>query len=505
MRQRCAAALAGMGLLVWSTGMAAERGWAVPVAGPLTLSAGAPAAGRPGARAPRVAPELGGQSKTNTRCRSELNPDALDKLAAAGASEAPPEVAPVVDPVDQLKLIAKEAIERSSAVGASRWLAEAAQYDLKQTEAARIPTFAVNASTYTGNSTINGEVQTKGRQSSVGLSGGSNLFDGGKLTDLIGWRQELEKSAVHSWRAQQEAVVLEAITTVLERNRYRTQAQVYQQHARKMSCLVEALEAIVAEDKGRASELVQVRKNQAQAELSRDSAVAQSRQIELKLKRLLGDRFASGEGISGPLVATPDLGELMRVMEMSPDVLQLKTQAEAQLQYAKSLGDNLWPQLNWFVNKSRGVAKDLGTSSWQVGIALNYTLFDAQAERSGIRAALKRAEASQAQYQEVINSRSERMGSVHDNAATSFDRARRYVDILKDSDLVRNFTFQQWSQLGRRSLFDLMSAEGDHFSLRIAYVNSLFDGYEANAQLRSMGGGLAGWLKLDTGAMPAMN
>jgi adhesin transport system outer membrane protein len=64
---------------------------------------------------------------------------------------------------------------------------------------------------------------------------------------------------------------------------------------------------------------------------------------------------------------------------------------------------------------------------------------------------------------------------------------------------VRSATFQQWSQLGRRSLFDVMASEGDHFALRVAYINALYDGYEANSQLRSLGGGLAGW----TGVRPS--
>jgi adhesin transport system outer membrane protein len=65
---------------------------------------------------------------------------------------------------------------------------------------------------------------------------------------------------------------------------------------------------------------------------------------------------------------------------------------------------------------------------------------------------------------------------------------------------VRTATFQQWSQLGKRSLFDVMAAEGDHFSLRVAYVNALYDGYQASAQLRSIGGGLLGWLNVGDGS-----
>ena len=55
------------------------------------------------------------------------------------------------------------------------------------------------------------------------------------------------------------------------------------------------------------------------------------------------------------------------------------------------------------------------------------------------------------------------------------------MDVLRQSDKVRQAPLQQWSQLGRRSLFDVMSTEGDHFNLRVAYVNALYDGYLANS------------------------
>ena len=52
-----------------------------------------------------------------------------------------------------------------------------------------------------------------------------------------------------------------------------------------------------------------------------------------------------------------------------------------------------------------------------------------------------------------------------------------------------------WQQLGKRSLFDVMAAEGDHYNLRVAYVNALYDGEQANALLQSLGGGIYAWLQ----------
>jgi len=104
------------------------------------------------------------------------------------------------------------------------------------------------------------------------------------------------------------------------------------------------------------------------------------------------------------------------------------------------------------------------------------------------------------QYEEFTNVRVSRVGELHEAASASFDRARRLVDVLRESERVRQATFQQWAQLGRRSLFDVISAESDHFNLRVAYVNALYDGYLANTQMRSLGGGMLNWM--DAGIRP---
>ena len=67
--------------------------------------------------------------------------------------------------------------------------------------------------------------------------------------------------------------------------------------------------------------------------------------------------------------------------------------------------------------------------------------------------------------------------------------------MVRNSDRVRGFTLQQWQQLGRRSLFDVMSAESEHYNLRVAYVNALHDGQQASALLRSLGLGISAWLE----------
>lgn len=432
------------------------------------------------------------------RCTDELQGDAVARtpgrpaaVAAAPTTEAP------LDPQTQLQLIAREASRRSAEVGAARLLAEAAAFDLEETKAGRYPRVSVSGTLAGGESKVSNDVGSsisRGSQSNVSVGMTAPLYDGGRLNQMSLYRSQLLGMAKLGTNVTQEQVVLTAVMTALERNRYRLQAQVYQQHVRKMSCLVEALEQIVSEDKGRTSELVQARKTQAQTELSRDAALAQSRQIDLRLRKLIGDQLVPGDGITVALAQVPEIGEINRQIERSNDVQQLLVQADALDSYRKALEAGQRPQLNWLLNKTEGLAGKNHTSSWQAGVTVSYTLFNGFSDKAAASAASKRAEAARQQHAELLATRFARTAEVYDVATTSFERAKRYVEVLRDSERVRNFTFQQWSQLGRRSLFDVMSAESDHFGLRIAYVNALYDGFSANAQLRSMGKGLAEWL-----------
>jgi outer membrane protein TolC len=121
-------------------------------------------------------------------------------------------------------------------------------------------------------------------------------------------------------------------------------------------------------------------------------------------------------------------------------------------------------------------------------------LFDAElnlADRPFDRAAL----ADALQRAEVLDQRRFRVAEVHEQTTASFDRLRRLSAVLRDSEQLRNFTQQQWQQLGRRSLFDVIGAEAEHYNLRISYVNALTDGQQLNASLLSLGRGVQEWLR----------
>jgi len=112
----------------------------------------------------------------------------------------------------------------------------------------------------------------------------------------------------------------------------------------------------------------------------------------------------------------------------------------------------------------------------------------AQAQAS---AAVQRYRATVLQRDEAIEAKRYRLLEMYEIGSSTLDRARRIVEILRNSDRVRASTLQQWQQLGRRSLFDVMAAEGDYYSMRVAHVNAMFDAQQIVALIWSMGRGVA--------------
>ena len=183
----------------------------------------------------------------------------------------------------------------------------------------------------------------------------------------------------------------------------------------------------------------------------------------------------------------------------STEIAQLAAQAAAMGQYAAAVEAGGKPQVSW----SFGGSKTVGTGSGGVdnrggnlglGVSVSIPLVNPGIAPAA-EAARKRAQAAILQREEALDARRYRVREMHEQTLSTFDRATRVGAVLRESEQVRNFTLQQWQQLGRRSLFDVMSAELEHYNLRVAYVNALHDGQQMNAQLLSLGRGVSEWLR----------
>jgi len=144
-----------------------------------------------------------------------------------------------------------------------------------------------------------------------------------------------------------------------------------------------------------------------------------------------------------------------------------------------------------------GLGGNVGTTEaadYSLGVSINLPLLS-PGLAPATSSARKRAEAASAQRAEALESRRFRVAEMHEQTQASFDRLRRAGALLRDTDQLRNFMLQQWQQFGRRSLFDVMATKGEHYNLRVSYVNALHDGKQLNALLLSLQRGINEWLR----------
>lgn len=420
----------------------------------------------------------------------------MDDEKLEAASPTPAATAVPVEPRTLLQGLVHDALARSNGIGAARLLAEAATQDVAEARANKQPQAAFNASLSPALSGGN-EGSSQQLQARAGVTLTQMLYDGGRSDRIVDWRRQQAEAARLGMLSTQEQITLATTSLAFERSRFRMQAVIYGQNVRKMGCLVQALEAIVAADKGRTSELVQARKQYQQAELQQTQAQSQARQVEAKLRRIVGDGLPGIEGMGSLLLAVPELPTVLAAAERSNDISQLGANAAALREIARVVEAGNKPQLSWNVGGNALLAVGGGSprnAGLSAGLTLTIPLINPAIEHS-TQAARKRAEAALLQRAEALEQRRQRIVEVHEQAGAAFDRLRRVGLVLRDSDRLRNFTLQQWQQLGRRSLFDVIAAESDHYNMRVQYANALHDGQQMNATLTSLGIGLANWLQ----------
>jgi outer membrane protein, adhesin transport system len=237
-----------------------------------------------------------------------------------------------------------------------------------------------------------------------------------------------------------------------------------------------------------------------QAEIAQAQAQSQMRQVEVRLRRLVGDGLPGTEGLAGLLLQVPELAQLEGELPGAVDLAQLAAQAQAAQRYADAVAASSQPQVSWGAGGSQSVGAgnrgsvDARSSALSVGVSINIPLFN-PGQAPATQAARKRAQAAALQREEALDARRARLRETHEQTLSAFDRATRVGAVLRDSDQVRSSTLQQWQQLGRRSLFDVMSAEAEHYNLRVSYINALVDGQQMNALLLSLGRGVSDWLR----------
>lgn len=452
------------------------------LAAPVAWAGYAPSAPRPGPQAPAKGPA----PSAGLRCGE-------DPAQALLAKAPPPQLADQGDPRAQLRDLVQAALERSKGIGASKLLEEAAKFDVQETQAGKWPSIYLTGQLGPSYSKIDDFPAQKPTNLTANISAQVPLWDAGRLKQLVAWRVELAQSAQWSIKSAEEAVALQTVSLALDRSRYHLQVQVYRQYVQKMRCLSDAIDLIVAGDRGRASEQVQARKSMRQAELQLAQSESALRVAEIRLRRFVGDSLPSPQGFAAVFAQLPAKDMLLAETEASFDIEGMKSQARAAEAYARSVEAAQKPQVGVSVSAAQ-VIGPIKSTSLSAGVSYSVPLFVPGADAS-VSSAQKRASAQRMGLIEALEARRYRVEEVFESAESSFDRTRRATAVLGDSEELRRATLEQWRDLSKRSLFDVMSAEGDYFNTQVARVNAIYDGQQAVAMLWSLGRGLNEWLR----------
>ena len=379
-------------------------------------------------------------------------------------------------------------------------LASAARSDAQEAHSAWRPEVSAELGIRRQGSESNGDKEPTGLARQAGITVHGPLLDGGRTRGQTRWREQLARVAELKTSSLEEQIALRTVSLALERSRLYKQGQVYQQHENRLQCLERAVKKIVARDAGRRSELVQAKKTLQEARLAYDLSQSNKQRVEFDLRRFVGDKLPRLEGLTILLRDTPLLKNPLAATQQASDLLALSANADASEAFVGAVRAERRPSVHWTLRQ--GVTNGVDRNRhWSAGVSVTIPIYNA-GNRHAVDAAVARAQADKFRHQDALQERQTQLVELMQRAKNQTQRLSAVDEVLQSSQKLRRFTELQWTRLGKRTLFDVMAAERNHYGLRIDYVNTLHDRQQVNALLHSLVHGIQTWLLVEH-AMPS--
>lgn len=441
-----------------------------------------------------VLPQLGARPLDLTvRADRHVEPVVLAADGTA-ADAATPAATPLNAGYAQMQALLRLAAERSAAIRDAQAAVRASELDIKEAAGARLPQVSMDlTSRYTSGA---GDNQTSSQRGApfYSVTGTMPLYDFGRISNVVDSRSASRRAADARLDSALESLALETATAALELGRYRLALNTAEGYLRNVSRLASMLVDITREDPGRSGELTQARSRVLQAQVSRDTLAGKVREAQIALQRLVGTADVPIDALITAFEQVPPLEPLLQDLPAQPALRQLDAEREAQTSLARSLQSARLPQVSAVVSRAPvapGVINGYGSYA---GITVNVPLFRGNSDVAAQRAAEERASGAGERRQQGEVDLTTRLRTLHETATAALGRVPEFAGLLRESDQVRRGFFEQWYQMGRRSLFELLAAESEHYALLTAHINTLYDGLATCARLRGEAGALASWL-----------
>ena len=416
----------------------------------------------------------------------------------------PANEAQIARALEPLRAAATSAVLRSASVREAAAGVRAATQDVREAQAARAPQLSLEVTSRYTQVAANSAAQSLRGTPYYIANATLPVYDFGRITAQVDSRMAASDAQDQRLRAVYENVAGETLIGLVELARSRALMAATDRYLDRIGQLARMITELIREDRGRTGELTQVQSRVLQAAAARSALESRLREIEISLSRLLGDgaqakaliESASTSVVMNALLTPPALEPLLAAIDRHPVIRQLVAETEAQSQLAKSLGSARFPQVSLVAGRT---PINPGATTQYLdfaGVTMSVPLYrgggDVAAERSARERELSVRERRD-QTERDINAR---IRLLHQNTTSQLARADEYAQLMQISDRVRQDFYEQWSQLGRRSLFELLSAEIEHHSVRLAWINSVHDSLAAQMRMRAEAGSISEWFGL---------
>ena len=411
------------------------------------------------------------------------------------------EVARALEP---LRAAATAAVNQSPAVREASAGVRAAVQDVREAQAARYPQLSVElASRYTQAAANSAAQSLRGTPYYI-ANATLPVYDFGRISAQVDSRLAASDAQDERLRAVYESVAGDTVIALVELARNRALLAATDRYLDRIGQLARMITELIREDRGRSGELTQVQSRLLQASAARSIIESRMRETEIALSRLLGEsaqakfliEAASQPSVMNAVLTPPALEPFLAAIGRHPVMKQLEAEREAQSQLANSLGSARFPQVS--VVAGRTPINPGATTQYldYAGVTMSVPLYRGGGDVAAERSARERALSVRERREQTERDLTARVRLSHQNMTSQLARADEYAHLLQISDRVRLDFYEQWIQLGRRSLFELLSAESEHHTHRLAWISSVHDSLVSQMRMRAEAGSLSEWFSL---------
>lgn len=412
---------------------------------------------------------------------ADLGEESVERIANFKALSDPENIAQSQRKILQLLDVAQSF---SPLLRETEFTAAAAGRDIDAAKGARLPQVTLTGqSNYSG-----GDLASASRATgkpSVSIAAQYPLYDWGRISANIRGREQAQLSALERKTLVSRQVSVEATSICLELNKQRAITQANVEYLQKLQDLANRIGKIVAEDKGRASELLQVRSRFLQGESQAEQIRSRVKEIGLRLERLLGANQQSlCRDIGASLMRIPSESQILDGIAVHPQIQLLTADYEQAKANTEQISAVRKPQVNLRAEHAPMAAGITNDYAQALTIAATVPIYDGNTLKSSERAAIERSNAALERIDAARNQLRSDLLERAKQAAANFKRAADYVNLLEVNEKVRADFYLQWAALGRRSLFELLAIQQEQLILRSGYFTTLYDGMIATALIR---------------------